>query len=195
VSEAILKHSRPPRKAGKPCPPLPERTLSVAKQPLKAIAQERRNEIAGEVMGRYLMGEQVADMAIEYETSDVTIYALLLREHEGEWKEVQTARALARLERFKNEVVEAKDAMRVAPDALSLARERDRAKACEILMRSAQWELERLLSRLYGQETNINISLSGDLGDRLRRARERVIDVQPVSTTQAIEDAKDGIRG
>jgi hypothetical protein len=175
MSQTILKHSRPPRKASSHV--APRRELSVAKQPMKAIPQERREEIANQVMSRYLMGEQVADMAIEYETSDVTIYALLLREHEEQWKEIQTARALAKYERLKDEVMEAKEAMGVAADALSLARERDRAKACEILLRSAQWELERLLRRLYGQDQNININVSLDLGERLRRARERVIDV------------------
>jgi len=172
----ILKHSRAPRKAN-PQAAAPKE-YSVAKRPLKAIPQERREEIARIVMNRYLMGEQVADMAIEFETSDVTIYALLLRDHEEQWKEVQQARALAKLERLKEEVRLAKEAMRVAPDALSLARERDRAKACEILMRSAQWELERLLRRLYGQETNVNISVTTDRGDRLRRARERIIEAE-----------------
>jgi hypothetical protein len=77
-------------------------------------------------------------MAPEYGVSDVTIYALLLRDHEEDWKEVQRARALARLERAQNE-------LEVAPDALSLARARER-------VRSAQWELERLLRRIYGQD-------------------------------------------
>jgi hypothetical protein len=57
-----------------------------------------------------------------------------------------------------------------APDALSLARAREK-------VRSAQWELERLLRRLYGQDREINVNVNLDLGDRLRRARERVIDV------------------
>lgn len=183
MSAVIQKHSRPPRKAN-PQAPQPERRLTVAKQPMKALPPERRQEIARQVLDRYLLGEQVADIAIEYETSDVTIYALLLREHETEWKETQTARALAKKERLNKEVEEAKAAMRAAPDALSLARERDRAKACEILLRSAQWELERLLRRLYGQDTNINIQVNADLGDRLRRARDRVgsevIDINPV---------------
>ena len=150
---------------------------------MKAIPQERRDAIAAQVMDRYMLGEQVADMAMEYETSDVTIYALLLREHEVEWKEAQCARALAKKERLEKDVMEARAAMRGAPDALSLARERDRAKASEILLRSAQWELERLLKRLYGQDQTITVNIV-DLGERLRRARERVgggvIDVSPV---------------
>jgi hypothetical protein len=114
------------------------RTLTVAKRPLANLPAERRTEIAQSVLTRYINGEQVAQMAPEYGVSDVTIYALLLRDHEEDWKEVQRARALARLERAQNE-------LEVAPDALSLARARER-------VRSAQWELERLLRRIYGQD-------------------------------------------
>jgi hypothetical protein len=114
------------------------RNLTVAKRPLANLPAERRTEIAQSVLTRYINGEQVAQMAPEYGVSDVTIYALLLRDHEEDWKEVQRARALARLERAQNE-------LEVAPDALSLARARER-------VRSAQWELERLLRRIYGQD-------------------------------------------
>jgi hypothetical protein len=90
---------------------------------------------------RYINGEQVAAIAPEYGVSDVTIYALLLREHQDTWKEVQRARALARLEREQHKA-------ETAPDALSLARAREG-------IRSAQWELERLLRRLYGQDAQV----------------------------------------
>lgn len=113
--------------------------LSVAKRPLGNLPAERRAEIADQVLARYMKGEQVANMAAEYETSDVTIYALLLREHQEDWVAIQRARALARLER-------AQDKIETAADALSLARARE-------AVRSAQWELERLLKRLYGQDS------------------------------------------
>lgn len=115
------------------------RQLSVAKKPLANLPVERRAEIAQSVLTRYINGEQVANMAPDYGVSDVTIYALLLREHEQDWKEVQRARALARLEKAQGD-------METAGDVLSLARARERVKA-------AQWELERLLRRLYGQDS------------------------------------------
>jgi hypothetical protein len=169
MSETLLKHSRMPRKQNG-LPKLRERNLSIARRPLGQIDAEERKKIATEVLDRYIGGEQVAAMAEEYNTSDVTIYALLLREREQDWADIQTARALARLERNQN-------ALAVAEDALSLARARE-------LVRSAQWELERLLRRLYGQEQNVNINVSVDRGDRLRRAWERVIDVgsQPTAS-------------
>ena len=157
MSEPLLKHSRLPRKQNKPV--LAKKNYTVSKRPLNNFSQEERTQIAHTVLERYMAGEQVAAMAGEFGTSDVTIYALLLREHEEAWAEVQKARALARLERAQSD-------LEVAPDAISLARAREQ-------VRSAQWELERLLRRLYGQEMQVNVAVV-DLGDRLRRARERV---------------------
>jgi hypothetical protein len=142
----------------------PERALSVAKRPLGNLPAERRAEIADQVLDRYMQGEQVAAMSSEYGTSDVTIYALLLRERQDEWKDIQTARALARLE-------VAQDKLGTAADALSLARAREQ-------VRSAQWELERLLSRLYGQKQEVqhtvapvlHIHLAQDVGTVIEHA-------------------------
>lgn len=130
----MQKHSRLPRKMAEE----PKKELTVAKRPMGNIPAERRQEIADQVLARYIQGEQVANMAAEYSTSDVTIYALLLRERQEDWKDIQTARALARLERSQ-------DKLETAADALSLARARES-------VRSAQWELERLLRRLYGED-------------------------------------------
>ena len=130
--------------AGQPRPDYPPsspRDLSVAKRPLQDLPIARRAEIAAEVLARYLHGEQVAAMALDYDTSDVTLYALLLRDHEDEWKDAQTARALARLERAQQGLID-------ALNPLSLARERE-------LVRSAQWELERVLHRIYGQKQEV----------------------------------------
>lgn len=166
MTETLLKHSRTPRKAGQIAPV--KKKYTVAKRPLANLTEEQRSTIAREVLDGYMRGAQVADMAPKYGVSDVTVYALLLREHEQEWVDTQRARALARYERSMTDVQE-------APDALSLARARE-------VLRSAQWELERLLRRLYGQDQVINVNVF-DLGDRLRRARDRVIDV----STQQIE--------
>ena len=191
MAEVLMKHARMPRKAkrvdagivltkapeldetGKP--KLPERTRSsgIGKRPLATLPDAERAEIARTVLERYIHGEQVSSIAGDYQTSDVTIYALLLREHEGAWADIQKARALARLER------ETKN-LEVAGDPLSLARARE-------LVRAAQWELERLLNRLYGQKQEMTVTVNTDLGDRLRRARERVIDAT-IAPQQAIPD-------
>jgi hypothetical protein len=107
-------------------------------------------------------------MAPQYGVSDVTIYALLLREHEDDWKEVQKARALARKER-------AEEKCRTAPDVLSLARAREE-------LRSAQWELERLLRRLYGQDQQVQNGAAVSINITLRR--ENATDERVVSSTE-----------
>jgi hypothetical protein len=122
----------------KPKYPVNPPISNLAKKPLKDLPEALRGEIAQQVLSRYLHGEQVSDMASELETSDVTLYALLLRDHEDQWKDAQIARALARLERENSN-------LETAPNPLSLARARE-------LVRSAQWELERLLSRIYAQK-------------------------------------------
>ena len=141
-------------------------SLTVAKRPLANLPAERRNEIAQVLLIGYNEGKQVADMAPEFGISDVTAYALLLREHEADWKEAQKARAMARLER-------AQHALGKAPDALSLARAREEVRA-------AQWELERLMRRLYGQDApqqaqavQVNINLRRENATELRVVAER----------------------
>jgi len=114
---------------------------SYAKRPVKDLPEARRGEIAQQVLSRYLHGEQVSEMALELETSDVTLYALLLRDHEDQWKDAQIARALARLERNQH-------GLDLADTPLNLARAREQ-------IRSAQWELERLLSRIYAQKQEV----------------------------------------
>jgi len=122
---------------------------TVALRPLHHLDPAERQSIANSVLDRYINGEQVAKIAPDHNVSDVTIYALLLRENQEAWKDVQTARALARLER-------AQDDLATAPDALSLARARE-------LVRSAQWELERLLNRLYAQKQELTGKDGGPL--------------------------------
>jgi hypothetical protein len=151
---------RGPRK--RPLPIQFRQAPTVAKRPLHQVEPAERARIATEVLDRYINGEQVAKIAPEYHVSDVTIYALLLREHQDAWKDIQTARALARLEKSQ-------DDLGVAADPLSLARAREQ-------VRSAQWELERLLSRLYAPKQQVTLEVNVDLGDRLMRAEHRVIE-------------------
>ena len=140
-----------------------ERQYSVAKRPLHQVPAEERAKIAATVLDRYINGEQVANIAPEYGVSDVTIYALLLREHQDAWKDIQTARALARLEK-------AQDDLETANDALSLARARER-------VRSAQWELERLMRRIYGQNQEVSGQAPISISINLRGEAE--VDITP----------------
>lgn len=148
------------------------RVVSIALRPLHNLTPEERQKVANAVLDRYINGEQVANIAPEYNVSDVTIYALLLREHESAWKDIQTARALARLE-------SAQDRLEHSQDALSLARARES-------VRSAQWELERLLNRLYGQKQELTVThtIPSDVLKEIGQLRQELgVSGEPVSNT------------
>jgi hypothetical protein len=107
------------------------------------------------VLERYLSDESTKDIAASYGVTRQAIGLFLLRTAEEQWKEAQVARAIARKE-------SAEDDLEIAPDALALARARER-------LRAAQWDLERVCRRIYGQDAppagvnavQININLRG----------------------------------
>lgn len=144
--------------------PLPPSRRKRALYP--ACNSKLANLDATRVIEQYLQDKTTSQIAKHYGVHRSGLHQWLLRNCEEQWREAMIARAMSALE-------EAKDNLRVAPDALSLARAREE-------LRSAQWELERLFSRLYGQKQEVTINDNRDLGDKLRRARERtIIDVTP----------------
>ena len=74
-------------------------------------------------------------------------------------------------------VYEQGEDLKQAADPVAIARARE-------LCRFLRWDAERWLPQLFGQKQQIDVRVETiDLGDRLRRARERVIEgaVQRVS--------------
>ena len=141
IDEGIKKGPRKTKRTRRKTLPKAPRPDTMALRPLRELDEVTRLHVAATVLEAYSNGQQVAEIAPQFGVSDVTIYALLLRDHQDTWKDVQTARALARLERSTAELDS-------APDALSLARARE-------TLRGAQWELERLLNRLYGPKQEV----------------------------------------
>lgn len=92
-----------------------------------------------QILARYGQGETIAQIAQGIGVSFQAVYKLLLSKAEGAWKEHQTAQALFEYEKAKKELNEASNKVEVA-----------RASA---LVRTAQWELERLCRRIYGQDS------------------------------------------
>jgi transposase-like protein len=76
---------------------------------------------------------------------------------------------------------EAGEELKHANDPLRLARARE-------LWKRATWYAERLDRARYGQETARVAVVAVDLGERLRRARERVIEHQPAALPPAEEE-------
>jgi hypothetical protein len=113
-----------------------------------------------EVLDLYLTEETTSQIAARYGVRRKSLVAWLRQVAPEEWRAVQLIRAHDRKE-IGNEQLED------APDALSLARARE-------LVKSAQWDLQAL-DPDYRPKQEVTVQIS-DLGDRLRRAKERVID-------------------
>ena len=145
-----------------------------ANRPLAGIDATGKRDIALGVIERCLNGEYPKDIAPELGISRQALNDILLTYAEDEWKRCQVTRALTAKEK-------AEDDLEAADDALALARARERLKA-------AQWDLERVCRRIYGQDHGVTINIDSDWGERLRRAKQRtsntgvdVIDVTPLN--------------
>jgi hypothetical protein len=98
------------------------------------------------VIERYLSDERTADIAASYGVARSRLNQWLIENAEDVWRKAQVARAVTSLET-------AKDQLGAAEDPLTLARAREQ-------LRGAQWELERLYSRLFGVKQEITHSVS-----------------------------------
>jgi transposase-like protein len=135
---------------------------ALAKRPLKSLPAEKRAQIALEVLQAYEQGEEIADLAPEYGVSDVTLYALLVRDHEEAWKSAQVSRALANKARVNKDLSNLRIQLQSKTqedsdsphDALSLARIKEQIKLAEVQAKRAEWELERVYRRVYGQDAS-----------------------------------------
>jgi hypothetical protein len=90
------------------------------------------------VLERYLAEESTTEIAKSLGVTRSGLNYWLLKVAEEEWRSAQVVKALKRKE-------EAEELMEVASDALTLARARE-------MLRAAQWDLERVYRRIYGQE-------------------------------------------
>jgi hypothetical protein len=103
------------------------------------------------ILQRYLSDESTKDIAASYGVTRQALGKYLLSVAESEWREAQVARAIARKESAEDnlDAIETKieGADKEERDRLtlrvSLARER---------LKSAQWDLERVCRRIYGQD-------------------------------------------
>ena len=91
-----------------------------------------------EILRRYERGEKIVDIARSLDCSHKAVYRHLLAHVPDEWREYQSAHAMEQ-HRAALEVMES------ATEPLDIARARE-------LVRDAQWQLERLQKRLYGNQ-------------------------------------------
>ena len=107
-----------------------------------------------EVLRRFLAEETGSQIAQSLGVTRAALSHFMIKHAEQEWKDAQVAKALIRKER-------AEDLLETADNALDLTRAREQ-------LRSAQWDLERVCRRIYGQDAppqgvnavQININLN-----------------------------------
>jgi hypothetical protein len=156
VSDPLLKHSRMPRK-------LSRMTLRRREQQAIGGVHSLSEVDPKGVVQRYIAGEKMKTMAEQYGVSDIALYAFVLRHCKDDWLAAQSAKAFAMKERGQ-------DGLENPENPLQLSGDRE-------LVRAGQWDLERVMRKEYGRdEQNININVF-DLGERLRRAKERTAQV------------------
>ena len=138
-----------------------------------------------EVLQRYLTEATTSQIAGQYGLSRKALVKWLRSTVPTEWKEIQLIRAHANLEQGEDGIEDAE----ASQSAISLACTRERIKA-------AQWRLQSL-DKDYHPKQELTITDKTDLGDRLRRSRERVIEGEstviaaPHQVTQVIESTSD----
>ena len=112
---------------------------------LLTLPVEQKEELMRSVVARFLKDERIEDIAKELGCSRWTLNQNLIAHAETEWKDAQVARAVTRL-------ADAEDMLDNAKDAFELAKGRE-------VLKSAQWQLERVYRRIYGSD-NPNASQS-----------------------------------
>jgi hypothetical protein len=123
----------------------------------RRIPEAERGRVAAEVLMRYAEGDRIPDMAKQRGLSAATLYALLVS-----WKEIQVGRALDRL-------AKAEAAMDASADGFSLAK-------AEKILKSCQWQLERLFRELYAEDRPppVQVNVITDPA----QARARIIELE-----------------
>lgn len=118
----------------------------------------------GETLRRLAAGDSVRAIADDLGVTHQAVRVLLLDEVPEEYRAHQRQSLIAR-------IVEADRQLEEAATPLAIARARE-------LCRFTRWDAERRLPHLFGQHTRLELTgaVTLDRADRLRRAREHVIE-------------------
>ena len=116
-----------------------------------------------EVIARYLSHEKTAEIAESFGVTPQALSLHLLNHAEQDWKDAQVARAMALRDKAEEDLKNAEDQL-----AVSKARE---------VLKSAQWQLERLLRRIYGDDKNVQVNVMPVLNISI--SQPEVIEVKP----------------
>jgi len=107
-----------------------------------------------EVLSQILQEVSIRDIAASFGVTRSALNQWLLETSETQWKTAQFIRAYKRKE-------DAEEDLESAADALSLSRARER-------LRAAQWDLERVCRRIYGQDVPGSLAQAVQINVNLR---------------------------
>ncbi len=136
-------------------------------QMLPLIPYHERQIAIQNAAHRVSQGEPLKDIAADIGVTMQCLSLWLLDECPDEYRTAQRRGLIQR-------IIIADKALEDASGPLDLARAREQA-------RFARWDAERRLPKLFGQHQHITLELTGDLGDKLRRAKERTVDGEVVA--------------
>ena len=122
------------------------------------------------LLQRIADGEYVTDIAKDIGLTTPAAVSKYLS-HDPDYVAARLSGTKVRLEKWEKE-------LEAATDNVKVARARE-------LLSHARWRAEREFPEHWGQHNRLTVEHSGDLGDRLRRAKERVID----GAVQRVDDA------
>jgi hypothetical protein len=136
------------------------------------------------ILQRYLSDESTKVIAQSYGVTRQALGQHLLKHAETEWKEAQVARAISRKEQAEDELeavtekIENADKEQRDRIALSISLAREKLKA-------AQWDLERVCRRIYGQDQPpAHASLSISLNFGTNQTQANVVDAEVIDETK-----------
>ena len=122
-----------------------------------------------QVLERYLNGESSTQIAASYNCTRQGLGYFLRQTAPDPWREAQIVLAVERKEQAEDEIAS-------AGDPLSLARAREQ-------LRGAQWDLERVFNRIYGQKQEVTHVVQPVLTINTQPVPGTVIDAEVVAET------------
>ena len=149
---------RGPRKKPGPQPSSPRRNNGQFVPKLPNDPETIKNALQA-----YCAGATLKQIGEQYGVTRQAVYGWLLGELGGQQHQELVTLALT------SRIAKGDETIDTADNPLDLQRGREQA-------RNARLDLERRRSSLYGQRQELTITDNTDLGERLRRARERVIE-------------------
>jgi hypothetical protein len=128
------------------------------------------------VLDRVLNEESTKDIAASFGVTRSALNYWLIQHCDKEWRAAQYIRAAKRKD-------EAEEELEVANDPLTLARAREK-------LRAAQWDLERVCRRIYGQDQPAQTANAVQVVINLRReSATNAVQHEPLAVIAEVEKA------